>query len=259
MNDRPQNYGRPWTREELILAFDLYCQIPFQKTKASNQEVRDLASLLRRSPASVARKLGNLGAFDPELKRRNISGLGHGSKLDREVWDEFHSDWNGLVLEAHKLRTAQYAESGYDLATDLPEPPPGPSERTALTHQRVHQSFFRAAVLSSYDSTCCVTGIRTPECLIASHIVPWGLDEKHRTDPTNGLCMSATFDRLFDSGLMTVTAEFIASFSGRILKSADANTRDLLAVYEGRRILLPLRFRPSQDRLDWHRRYRFIA
>ena len=63
------------TRDELILAFYLYCRIPFQKTKASTPEVQELAALLQRSPASIARKLGNFGAFDPELKRRRISGL----------------------------------------------------------------------------------------------------------------------------------------------------------------------------------------
>lgn len=52
------NYGAPWTRKELILAFDLYCRIPFKKTNASNPEVQRLASLIDRTPASVARNWG---------------------------------------------------------------------------------------------------------------------------------------------------------------------------------------------------------
>lgn len=259
MDTRPENYGRLWTRDELILAFDLYCRIPFQKTKTSNPEVCQLAELLRRSPAAIARKLGNLGAFDPELKRRNISGLGHGGKLDREIWDEFHSDWNGLVSEAHRLRIELLTRTEQGPTPTSHQPPQGPSERTTVTRQRIHQSFFRAAVLSSYDSTCCVTGIRTPECLIAGHIVPWSVEERYRTDPTNGLCMTATFDRLFDSGLMTVTGDMTVRLSKRILDSTDRKTLDLLAVYEGRQILLPLRFVPSQDRLNWHRENMFIA
>ena len=123
---KEQNYGAPWTREELILAFDLYCRIPFRKTKASNPEVQRLAMLIKRTPASVARKLGNFGAFDPELKRRNISGLIHGSKLDREIWDEFHKNWNTLVLRARNLH-----EALGDVPNDLIEIefPKGPSER----------------------------------------------------------------------------------------------------------------------------------
>jgi len=100
VKNQPEKYGAFWTREELILAFALYCRIPFKKTKANNPQVIELARLLRRSPASVARKLGNFGSFDPELKRQQITGLIHTSKLDGEIWDEFNSDWNRLVLEA---------------------------------------------------------------------------------------------------------------------------------------------------------------
>ena len=53
---KPEKYGTLWTREELILAFDLYCRIPFKKTKANNPDVIELANLLKRSPASIARK-----------------------------------------------------------------------------------------------------------------------------------------------------------------------------------------------------------
>jgi putative restriction endonuclease len=58
----------------LILAFELYCRIPFQRTKATDPRVKKLAGVLGRTPASVARKPGNFGAFDPQLAARNISG-----------------------------------------------------------------------------------------------------------------------------------------------------------------------------------------
>jgi hypothetical protein len=199
---KPAKYGYPWTRDELILAFELYCRIPFKKTKANNTEVQKLASLLKRSPSAVARKLGNFGAFDPELQRQNISGLTHYSRLDREIWDEFHKDWNRLVFETHNLH-----KSLGDLKSQSVQlkQPTGPSERIRSVKQRVHQSFFRQAILSSYEDRCCITGINVTECLIASHIVPWNVEEKYRTDPTNGLCLSATFDRLFDTGLITIS------------------------------------------------------
>lgn len=60
---KPAKYGDLWLREELILAFGLYCRIPFKKTKANNPIVIKLAKLLHRSPASVARKLGNFGSL----------------------------------------------------------------------------------------------------------------------------------------------------------------------------------------------------
>lgn len=248
MSTTKDTYGTLWTREELILAFDLYCRIPFRKTKTSNPEVQRLATLINRTPASVARKLGNFGAFDPELKKRNMSGLSHGSKMDREVWDEFHKNWNALVLKARNLR-----ESAGDSPQDVLDMvfPKGPSEREVKTKQRIHQSFFRQAVLSSYDNTCCITGIVIPECLTASHIVPWSADEHYRTDPTNGLCLSATFDRLFDSGLLTITTDLKVCISSKLLKTVGPSF-DLICSYHMHPILPPKRFLPSPERLIWH-------
>ena len=242
------NYGTPWTREELILAFDLYCRIPFRKTKASNPEVQRLSILIKRTPASVARKLGNFGAYDPELKKRNISGLIHGSKLDREIWDEFHRNWNTLVLRARNLRES-LGETQKELA-EL-EFPKGPSEREIKGKQRIHQSFFRQAVLSSYEYTCCITGITIPECLTASHIIPWSVSEKYRTDPTNGLCLSATFDRLFDNGLIAISNDLNVVISGKLMKTVGPSF-DLICSYHKKPIIPPKRFLPSVERLKWH-------
>lgn len=252
---QPDNYGKPWTRDELIVAFDLYCRIPFQKTKASTPEVKILAERLRRSPASVARKLGNFGAFDPELKRRRISGLAHGSKLDREIWDEFHGDWPGLVLAADRLQSVfTSSPKTHHFAYSQPQ---GPSERHVVTTQRVHQAFFRQAVVSSYNSTCCVTGITLSECLIASHIVPWSVNERLRADPTNGVCLSATFDRLFDAGLMTITDNFRALFAAKLLRDPTPSIKELIVVYDGQTIRRPARFLPSVDCLRWHHKHVF--
>jgi putative restriction endonuclease len=52
MNREQAAYGSAWSREELILALYLYCQIPFAQTKASNPEVIRLAELLGRTPSS---------------------------------------------------------------------------------------------------------------------------------------------------------------------------------------------------------------
>lgn len=251
VKERGSRYGQSWTREELILAFDLYCRIPFQQTKASNPKVQELAALIGRTPSSVARKLGNFGAFDPELQRKGISGLIHASKLDREIWDEFHKDWNELVIEAANLRRQRSLKQ--------PEPhdlrrPEGPSEQLRETKIRVHQGFFREAVLSSYNETCCVTGLRLPECLIARHIVPWSIDEGKRTDPTNGLCLSATFDRLFDKGLITVGSDMRVIVSKDLVARKDPIIERQIVCFHNHEIRLPVRFLPSGDCLDWHRK-----
>lgn len=250
MADRPRNDGELWTRDALVIAFELYCRTPFQRTKANNPEVRRTAQLLGRTPSSVARKLGNFGAFDPQLRERGISGLPHGSHLDRRVWDEFHHDWNTLVEEARRLREV-FGEPEPAPETFLP--PSGPSERLRMAKARIHQDFFRQAVLSSYDCRCCVTGIRVRECLIASHIVPWAQNEAHRADPRNGLCLSATLDRLFDCGLFTIGEDFSIDASPQLRESEDRACRVLLACYHGKPMMRPERFAPAPEYLSWHR------
>ncbi len=254
MNRRPVNDGKPWTRDQLILAFELYCRIPFQRTKASDPRVKELASLLGRTPASIARKLGNFGAFDPQLAARDISGLTHASKLDRAVWDEFHRDWSGLVVQAHELRGAIELQRE---PTQPVMPPSGPSDRIITVKQRLHQCFFREAVLSSYNTRCCVTGLPLPECLIAGHIIPWSVDEGRRADPTNGVCLSATFDRLFDSGLVAINDDLTLRVSQSIRESNDRAVTDLIAKRDGQALIPPVRFYPDPDCLRWHREHVF--
>ncbi len=247
----PSRHRQPWSRDELIVAFELYCRIPFRKTKATNRQVRELASLIGRTPASVARKLGNFGAFDPELAKRQITGLSHTSHADREIWEEFHSSWPALVLESHKLRMEMDGSLGSGgIAPSLPS---GPSERMAITPQRVHQAFFRDAVLSSYDGMCCITRLSIPEVLIASHIVPWRLDESLRADPTNGVCLSATFDKLFDCGMISISPRNgTVMVSTELGSSSDPVARAEILRFADISVFKPARLGPNPDLLAWH-------
>lgn len=256
MDARPANDGQPWTREQLILAFELYCRVPFGRITTRNPLIRDLALQLGRTAASVTRKLGNFGAFDPELAARNVSGLTHGSKLDRAIWDEFHEDWSGLVVRAHELRREREPQSRAYAPLIAPA---GPSEKIVTVKQRLHQAFFRDAVISSYNNRCCVTGLPLVECLVAGHIVPWSVDERRRADPTNGVCMSATFDRLFDSGLVTIEDDLTLRVSERVRKLKDQAAADLVAARHGQKIIPPARFYPDPACLRWHRENVFDA
>lgn len=89
-----------WTRDQLLVAFGLYCRIPFQKTKANNPSVIQVAHLIGRSPASVAMKLGNFGSFDPALRTKGIKGLSGASRADRAIWDQFNQSWERLSIES---------------------------------------------------------------------------------------------------------------------------------------------------------------
>ena len=253
--DRPVNDRKLWTREELILALELYCRIPFQKTKTTNPEIKKLARLLNRTPASVARKLGNFGAFDPQLKRLEITGLTHVGHLDREIWMEFSDKWACLAEAANGLRRKFDPSSAEEI---LVYPKSVLSERIRPTKQRLHQAFFRDAVLSSYNGTCCVTGLPIPECLVASHIIPWSENEDLRADPTNGLCLIATFDKLFDRGLITISNELTLLVNNFILRTSNPIVRQEIADRHGQPIIHPTRFFPRMTSLQWHRDHIFI-
>lgn len=64
-----------WTREELIVAFNLYCKTPFAKINSTNITVIDLAKIIGRTPSALALKLVNFARLDPALQERGISGM----------------------------------------------------------------------------------------------------------------------------------------------------------------------------------------
>ena len=132
-----------WTREELILAFNLYCKIPFGKMHSRNPDVINLATLLERTPSAVSWKLANFARLDPSLKERNITGAAHGSKLDIEVWDEFNHDWDKLSFESERL-LAEKGNKQIEEATEIDTSDllKFGIERDAVVKVRVNQNFF---------------------------------------------------------------------------------------------------------------------
>lgn len=256
MPTNESKYGVLWSRDELILSLYLYCQIPFAQTKANNPEVIRLAKLLGRTPSSVARKLGNFGAFDPLLAKQGISGLTHVSKLDKEIWHEFYGRWESLVQESQGLLTKAQAlpakiEDEQPIISRIPRPAKK-SEKAATVMIRLYQSFFRRAILSSYESSCCVCGIDLPQLLVASHIIPWAENEETRTDPENGLCLCALHDKALDRGLISLNKSYMIVLSST-LKASKANAVQLtLRDYQNHKISMPRRFPPSNAYLQWH-------
>lgn len=249
---------RDWTREELIVAFNLYCRIPFGRIHIRNPQIIELAKAIGRSPSAVSWKLANFARLDPALQKRNIAGASHGAHAEVEIWDEFRNDWEGLAFESERL-LQQMTGHPTQLFAETKEFPEGKSRET-LARARVNQSFFRAAVLAAYGAKCCITGLPIPELLIASHIVPWVADVKNRTNPCNGLCLNALHDRAFDCGLLTITTDLKVRLSPRLKKnSADLAFKTFLHRYENVPISSPRHFGPSVEFLRYHNERVFLA
>jgi putative restriction endonuclease len=75
-----------WTREQLIMALNVYFKIPFKDVKEKHPLIQKYAPLIGRTPTALKMKIGNFGRLDPTLKAKDIVGLGHGSKAEEPIW-----------------------------------------------------------------------------------------------------------------------------------------------------------------------------
>ena len=242
-----------WTREQTVVVLNLYCKIPFNKVSNNHPDIIRVAKIIGRSINSVKMKIGNFGSFDPELKKRGIVGLANSSQLDKEVWDEFNSNWGKLAYES-ELLVAKFSHKTVEELSeiDIQDLPKG-KVRERLVKTRVNQNFFRATILSSYDSQCCVTGIAIPKLLVAGHIKAWSVDEANRTNPHNGLCLTYLHERAFDEGYFTITHDYKVKVSKHLDKFKHVMAiDDLFLKYDKKSITLPNRFLPKKEFLDYH-------
>lgn len=253
-----------WTKDQLKLAFHLYCQLPFGKLHSRNPEIIQLAKLIGRTPSAVAMKLVNFASLDPAIRSTGRKGLEGASSLDREVWADFHADWEGSAVECVKLRekfgsAAADDDTNEPTLQDIPIPEDFSGEaRRAFVDQRIKQDFFRRAVLASYRGRCCMCGLSDSRLLIASHIVPWSKDKSNRLNPSNGLCLSAIHDRAFDKGLITLTDDWKIILSRELSNRDGAFVQSVFKPLEGRAIELPERFVPDPAFLQRHRAEVFL-
>ncbi len=126
-------------------------------------------------------------------------------------------------------------------------------DRLAQSRIRIGQSFFRSAVLSAYNSRCCITGLSIPSLLVASHIVPWKLDKPNRMNPSNGLPLSALHDKAFDTGLLTIEEDMTVRVSRKHAAIDDEFFSSSIESYDGQPICLPEKFGPDPEFLAYHR------
>lgn len=235
---------RPWSRNEIILAIDLYCRTRFGRIHNKNPEIVALAHRLGRTPNSVALKMANFANLDVTIERK---GMQNSSKLDREIWAEFFADpdvfWTGLAAQAETYpfpMGQDQIEFGFREGLDY----------VVSAKARKNQDYFRDMILATYDDKCCITGIALPDLLVASHIVPWSQNRKLRTDPRNGLCLNALHDKAFDRGFISLDTDYRLIVGSKLKRFK----YPIFNTHEGKKISLPKRFRPSQDCLEEHRK-----
>jgi predicted restriction endonuclease len=261
--------GKPWTHDELMVAMNLYCKLPFGQLRHGNPLVIEVAEKLGRTPSSLSMKLCNLASLDPYHQARGIKGLSGASRADREIWAEFNADWGRLGTESEEKIQALLGQSDEadqergapgnknerEFGAKMPSnAPTGPTEGITTIKVRLGQSFFRKSVLASYNCRCCITGNPIPELLVASHILPWSEYPEHRLNPRNGLRLAQTQDAAFDKGLVTFDEDYRLVLSPylRDFLPNEALARNFLD-YEGKRMDMPGKFLPDEGFLREHR------
>lgn len=242
--------GSRWSRDELLLVLHLYHRTPFGRMHHRNPEVVALAEAIGRSASAVAYKLANFAALDPGLDRR---GMANYSKADEAVWREFEESPEEVIEEAEsRVR----ADGGSSLLTEAEaELPVGvdAGERTTLIRARVSQGYFRRMVLARFDATCCMTGLRVPQLLVASHIVRWADDPRLRLRPENGLCLNALHDRAFETGIVQIDDELRIRVRDDVKSAPPSPARDLILQTDGALLVLPTQLTIERSLLARHR------
>lgn len=251
------NKGDRWTREEMILVFNLYFKLPYGKLDHRTSEVKELAAIMGRTDNTVAMRLNNFASCDPKLIARGIKALGDQKKRCQPYWDEFHDNQEKLIFESERI-LAEYQnttiESKYkDELFDIPKGLKG-EDRQREIKTRVNQNFFRKMVLVNYNGKCALTGIDINTLLVASHIIPWAENKEERLNPENGICLSSLYDKAFDKGLISFANDGKVIFSDMLESNVgkDYYTRFFLPI-KSMQLSEPNKYKPNPLFLEWHR------
>ena len=246
---------RLWTREELILALNLYLKIPFGKIHHRNPEIIHLSTLISRNPNAISMRLSNFASVDPYHQQRGVKGLTGGIRQVEPIWNEFISNKAELLFESERILAnleKQTIETKFAEILSGTENLKGET-KVREVKTRVNQNVFRQIVLANYNKKCAITGIDLPDLLVASHIIPWSQNEVERLNPENGICLSALYDRAYDKGLIGITEKY------QIVLSSELKTNEKKEFYSsnfgnlsGITLQLPQKYLPKKEFLQFH-------
>ncbi len=129
------------------------------------------------------------------------------------------------------------------------------TEKEVIIKARRGQGLYRDKLIQKYNKSCIVTGTNISQVLVASHIKPWVVcDNKERVDVNNGLLLSATFDRLFDSGLITFDKK------GKMLVSSMVSKDNFEKLHIDDSVKYDIKYKIEMEKyLDYHNKIIFVG
>lgn len=198
----------------------------------AERPVPQLATLFRRTNASILAKMANVDGSRPNGAKQDIviaTVVLAGTGTLQAVYLDILASARASGIGPDLLPDFLHLENAVDLVLlgqEEIEPDLGSAveerlkawrtsssdvtARLAEVNMRVGQHRFAAAVLANYRRCCGFCGLSVPEgtgrgMLRASHIKPWSVSsDTERLDTGNGVAACPTHDTAFDSGLLTV-------------------------------------------------------
>lgn len=159
------------------------------------------------------------------------------------IYQERNERGNSMYGSALK-KYAEYLAEGFDSDIEadvekiLAASGTTDTEKASWIKTRIGQGSFRQKLIALWGG-CAITGYKDTSMLVASHIKPWRASSNdERLDRYNGLLLLPTFDKAFDSGLMSFGS------SGKILISPLLENPETLGVVADLRLSLRQEHQP---------------
>lgn len=245
--------GRIWTEEETLFLFKVFLTESPRGLGSGSPRILEIADMLSRTPGSIHRKLEDIRSNDPGYIASGRRAT-NAAQFVKDTWTAL-GDNHDVIVRMMNDAYLHFCEDSFEVGTILlDEINPGidvPYEST----RRSGQQMFRLLVAGNYDRRCCITGISTPELLVASHIKPWAdSSPTERTDPRNGLYLNRLHDGLFDRYLMTLDEDLRIVYSDEVREN---NDEDVFERFFGRsenaRIRMPSKYEIDENLIAYHR------
>lgn len=126
-----------------------------------------------------------------------------------------------------------------------------PDAEVVVNGRGPYQNIFRKNLMRLYKRQCALCETKHSGLLIASHIVPWAVNSRHRLDPTNGILLCRSHDALFELGILRISPNMHVSFptdrstlGSTVETFIDRHTKKILRYPSGK-------YAPNPDFLKW--------
>ncbi len=216
-----------WSRDELILALDLYFTNPANPPGKGSSAVAELSTILNklhrlngvsgaptlRNENGVYLKMMNLRSLDPAYTAQGKVGMQSGGALEKFVWADYEGRTADLKADADLIRQT-VTEASEAAVCKLPEAPPYEGEEGGVV-MRLHKRYERdPKLVAEKRRAAAATGVLACEVCgfdfeAAYGNLGQGYIEVHHTKPVHTL-LAGTKTKLSDLALLCANCHRMA-------------------------------------------------